>query len=56
MRHTGLEASVYRAGKEWVKPEPKAMPDTFTKDELENPAPLARKRKTAPQTPTKNKK
>ena len=56
MRHTGLEASPYRAGKEWVQPEPKAVPDTFSKDELENPTPSPRKRKPAPAAPTKNKK
>jgi prolipoprotein diacylglyceryl transferase len=49
-RHTGLEASVYQSGREWVPQSEKDATATFTKEELEKKPSTTRKKKTAPRS------
>lgn len=49
-RHTGLEASVYQSGREWVPQSEKDATATFTKAELEKKPSTNRKKKTAPRS------
>ena len=49
-RHTGLEASVYQPGREWVPQSEKNATATFTKEELEKKSSTTRKKKTAPRS------